>query len=117
MSKETKLKILIFIPVLFLAMILIIAAHLSERDGHTVELKSFRIDAAGRATTTLLHDGTQNDVLIEEQEPGRELFLAVPDDVWNGLLAEPQSQKLIVGCALKFITYRAGEEEIVQWTS
>ncbi len=82
-----------------------------------VEIKSF----AGLSEVSELEKAIGQfllyDVLIEEQEPGRELFLAVPDDVWNGLLAEPQSQKLIARCALKFVTYRAREEEIVQWTN
>ena len=89
----------------------------AEKEGSkiAVEVKSF----AGMSEVVELEKAIGQfllyDVLLEEKEPERSLFLAVPDDAWLGIFSEAPIQKLVERAKLRFVVYSVDEEEIVQW--
>jgi XisH protein len=54
---------------------------------------------------------------IEEMQPERILFLAVPLDIYDTLFEEPLTQKVIERFGLKIIVYHVQEEKIERWIS
>ena len=54
--------------------------------------------------------------LLGEQDPGRKLVLAVPDDVWNTLFQEPIGEAALQHALDRVLCFDAAEERIVQWT-
>ncbi|MFN8346545.1 MAG: element excision factor XisH family protein [Spirosomataceae bacterium] len=54
---------------------------------------------------------------IEETQPERILFLAVPLDIYDTLFEEPLTQKVIERFGLKIIVYHVQEEKIEKWIS
>ncbi len=91
----------------------------AEKEGHkiAVEIKNFVGFSEVAELEKAIGQFMLYDVLLEEKEPERALFLAVPGDVWLGLFAEVPIQKLIARAKLKFVVYRVATEEIVQWTT
>ena len=89
----------------------------AEREGRkiAVEIKSFIGKSVVVEFEKAIGQFILYDVLIEEREPERVLLLAVPEDVWLGLLSEAQSAKVIERCNLRFIVYNPIEEKIVLW--
>ena len=89
----------------------------AEKEGRkiAVEVKSF----VGKSEVVELEKAIGQfmlyDVLIEDFEPERVLLLAVPEDVWLGLLSQSQCAKLIERCRLRFVVYNPIKEVIVLW--
>ena len=54
--------------------------------------------------------------LLSTQDPGRLLFLAVPDDVWNTLFQEPIGVTALEHALDRVICFNPVEERIIQWT-
>lgn len=54
-------------------------------------------------------------VALEILEPERVLFLAIPDDAWNGFFQEVVVQKAIRRIGAKIIVYHPEDQKIVQW--
>jgi len=54
--------------------------------------------------------------LLSTQDPGRLLFLAVPDDVWNTLFQEPIGETALKYALDRVICFDPVEERIIQWT-
>jgi len=54
--------------------------------------------------------------LLGAQDPGRMLYLAVPDDVWNTLFQEPIGETARKHALDRVICFDPAEERIVQWT-
>ncbi|MDF7818335.1 element excision factor XisH family protein [Runella sp. MFBS21] len=54
---------------------------------------------------------------IEETQPQRILFLAVPLDIYDTLFEEPLTLKVIERYHLKIIVYNVKEEKIEKWIS
>jgi hypothetical protein len=52
---------------------------------------------------------------LGEIEPKRTLFLAVPLPIFEGLLQEPISQKVLRNYRITFLVYDIEEKRIVQW--
>ena len=52
--------------------------------------------------------------ILEEQEPGREIFLAIPDEPAE-ILEEPVGQLLIAKHLIRAVVFDPEKEEIVQW--
>jgi hypothetical protein len=54
--------------------------------------------------------------LLSDQDPGRMLFLAVPDDVWNTLFQEPIGETALAHALDRVMCFDPVEERIIQWT-
>ena len=54
-------------------------------------------------------------VLLRTQEPERELWLAVPDDVWKTLFLEPVGEAIRAEALDRVLRVDPQREEIVQW--
>jgi hypothetical protein len=54
-------------------------------------------------------------VLLRAQEPERELWLAVPDDIWKTLFLEPVGEAIRAETLDRVLRVDAHHEEIVQW--
>jgi hypothetical protein len=54
--------------------------------------------------------------LLGSQDPGRLLFLAVPDDVWNALFQEPIGETARQHALDRVLSFDPAEERIIQWT-
>lgn len=52
---------------------------------------------------------------LEEIAPERLLYLAIPEDIWNGYFQERFIQKVVNRKNIKLIIYNPIEDIIVQW--
>lgn len=80
-----------------------------------VEIKTF----IGKSTMHDLHLAVGQflvyQVALEEKEPDRVLFLAVPVEILKGIFLKPKAAKLSEKVDLKIIGFDIKKEEIVQW--
>lgn len=89
----------------------------AERDAIriAVEVKTF----GGPSDVDSLEHATGQHLLyralLATQDPGRQLFLAVPDDVWNTLFQEPLGETALRLAIDRVVSFDAAEERIVQW--
>ena len=54
---------------------------------------------------------------LRKKEPERELFLAIPQEVYNELFVNPDGLELIESESLKIVVFDIDKEEIVEWAS
>jgi XisH protein len=54
--------------------------------------------------------------LLAARDPGRLLFLAVPDDVWNTLFQEPLGETALQAALDRVLCFDAEQERIIRWT-
>ena len=89
----------------------------AEKKGQAiaVEVKSF----IGRSTVNEFHRavGQFNDyfVALEEYEPERILYLAVPENIWLSFFQKSVIQKSLKRIEAKIIVYNPIKEKIVSW--
>lgn len=80
-----------------------------------VEVKTF----GGPSDVEALEQATGQHILyralLDAQDPGRQLFLAVPDDVWNTLFQEPIGETALRFAIDRVLSFDAAEERILQW--
>ena len=80
-----------------------------------VEIKTF----IGKSTMYDLHLAVGQfmvyQIALEEKEPERILFLAVPMEVLQEIFLKPKASKLTARVDLKIIGFDVEREEIVQW--
>lgn len=80
-----------------------------------VEIKSF----VGPSTISEFHRavGQFNDyfVALESVEPDRELYLAIPENIYLTFFQKPIVQKSINRIGVRLVIYEADEEKIVRW--
>lgn len=85
------------------------------RRGHTAGAAAVRPLRA-----VLLRTGGRRNVLyralLGSQDPGRLLFLAVPDDVWNTLFQEPIGEPALEHALDRVVCFDPAEERIIRWT-
>ena len=92
---------------------------IAEREGRqiAVEVKSF----IGKSDITELEKALGQFWLyrlaLRKKEPNRELFLAIPKEVYNELFVNPDGLELIESESLKIIVFDKDKEEIVRWVS
>jgi hypothetical protein len=55
--------------------------------------------------------------VIEDLDPDRALYLAVPDEVYTGILSEPLGRLVATGLAMKVIVFDQQTQRIVKWIS
>lgn len=53
--------------------------------------------------------------LLRKQEPARELYLAIPQDIWAGVFQEPVGETILEEALHRIVCYDPLKEEIVQW--
>lgn len=89
----------------------------AEKNGQkiAVEIKSF---ISHSSITELYHAIGQFEIYelaLEEVEPNRELYLAVPEHVYGSLLQEFLAEKAIKKLGIKLLIYSITTSSIVQW--
>mgnify|MGYP001489778932 CR=1 FL=1 len=86
------------------------------KDKIAVEIKTF----IGKSTMFDLHLAIGQFLVyqtaLEEKEPDRILFLAVPMEILNDIFLKPKAIKLTQKVNLKIIGFDIETEEILQWT-
>lgn len=92
----------------------VIAAEKNNRK-IAVEIKTF----IGKSTMYDLHLAVGQFVVyqtaLEEKEPDRELFLAVPMETFQEVFLKPKASRLTEKVNLKIIGFDVESEEIMQW--
>ena len=89
----------------------------AEKDNEkiAVEIKTF----IGKSTMFDLHLAVGQfmvyQIALEEKEPDRILFLAVPMEVFQEIFLKPKASKLTERVDLKIIGFDVEKEEIVKW--
>lgn len=92
---------------------------IAEKEGRkiAVEVKSF----VGQSDMTELEKALGQFRLyrlaLRKKEPNRELFLAIPKEVYNELFVNPDGLELIESESLKLTVFDKDKEEIVRWIS
>jgi hypothetical protein len=82
-----------------------------------VEVKSFLATSLVSEFHTALGQFLNYRLVLEEQDPERELSLAVPFDTYNLFFIQPFPQLAIQRHHVKLIVYDAEQEEITLWQS
>lgn len=82
-----------------------------------VEIKSFLAPSLVSEFHTALGQFLNYRLVLEEQDPGRQLFLAVPFDTYTSFFTQPFPQLAIQRHTIKLIVYDAEREEITLWQS
>lgn len=89
----------------------------ADRDGKriAVEVKSFE----GRSEVRELEEALGQYLLylpfLRAQEPDRQLYLAVPGEVWQNIFEEPIGQGLLAEYKLRLLLFDPRKELILQW--
>jgi hypothetical protein len=89
----------------------------AERDTEkiAVEIKSFVGDSDISAFHTALGQYLNYCQALEEQEPDRIVYLAVPDETYQDFFQLPFIQRALKRYQIKLMTYDPKQEEILQW--
>ena len=80
-----------------------------------VEIKSFVRDSDVSSFHTALGQYLNYEQALEEQQPERMLYLAVPDETYRDFFQLPFIQRSLQRYSVKLIIYDFDLEEIVQW--
>ncbi len=86
-----------------------------ENQKIAVEIKSFIQTAAVSEFHTALGQFINYRTILQESEPERILYLAIPDDTYNSLFQTRFVQKIMKHYQLKLIIYKPTEEVIKKW--
>ena len=91
----------------------------AEKDNRkiAVEIKSFICESQITDYHLALGQFLNYHLFLQESEPERELFLAVPQDAYNSFFKKEIIRKSAVIHSLKLIVYEPLEEVILEWTS
>lgn len=91
----------------------------AERAGEkiAVEVQSFLNPSAVADLQQALGQYTLYRLALAEQQPDRPLYLAIPTEVYNGILDEPLGRLAVVGLNLRLIVFDPTTQEVVQWIS
>ena len=61
---------------------------------------------------------TANHVLHPaELQPDRPLYLAVPAEVYNGILSEPLGQLVMIGVNIRVVLFDPESQQVIRWIS
>lgn len=89
----------------------------AEREGReiAVEIKSF----VGHSSITELYHAIGQfeiyDLALEETEPNRELYLAIPEHIFESLFQEFLADRAVKKIGMKLLVYSISSLSIVQW--
>ncbi len=89
----------------------------AERDGEkiAVEIKSFIGVSATTEFSTALGQFLKYQLALEEEQPDRTLYLAIPLDADRSFFSLELPRRLVERYQVKLIVYEPEEEEIVRW--
>jgi hypothetical protein len=89
----------------------------AERDTEkiAVEIKSFIGDSDISSFHTALGQYLNYCQALEEQEPNRIIYLAVPDETYQDFFQLPFIQRALLRYQVKLMIYDPKREEILQW--
>jgi XisH protein len=91
----------------------------AERDGQkiAVEVKSF----LGQSTISDFHGALGQFIsyrtALEDKEPDRVLYLAIPLDAYDSFFILPFAQAVMQKCQVRLLVYNIEEEAIAKWQS
>lgn len=80
-----------------------------------VEIKSFTSESTISAFHEALGQYDNYFFALEDEEPNRVLFLAVPKSVYEGFFQEPFIQKVIQRKKVKIIVYDTNKKPKIEW--
>lgn len=89
----------------------------AEKNGQkiAVEVKSFLKTSTISEFHTALGQFLNYRLALEEQDPERKLYLAVPQDIYNSFFVLPFIQLVISRYQVQLLIYNPGTEAIVKW--
>jgi XisH protein len=89
----------------------------AERNGEkiAVEIKSFIGVSATTEFSTALGQFLKYQLALEEEQPDRVLYLAIPLDADRSFFSLELPRRLVERYQVKLIVYEPEEEEIVRW--
>ncbi|WP_310484414.1 XisH family protein [Chamaesiphon sp. VAR_48_metabat_403] len=89
----------------------------AEKNGEkiAVEIKSFIGVSATTEFSTALGQFLKYQLALEERDPNRILYLAIPIDVDRGFFSLELPRRLIEKYKVNLIVYEPEDEEIVRW--
>ena len=82
-----------------------------------VEIKSFLGAAEMSALEKAIGQFSLYRAVMEEVEPGRELYLAIPHKVVDSLFSDDLGKLVLRGNLVRLISFNPSEEVVVQWTN
>jgi hypothetical protein len=50
-----------------------------------------------------------------QDQPERELYLAIPDETYKGIFSEPIGRTVLENCLVNLIVFNSTQEVIVKW--
>ena len=80
-----------------------------------VEIKSFLAESLPNEFHTALGQYLDYETGIEEQEPDREIFLAIPIEVWQKIQQIPLLLKILNKYTVDLLIYDIETKTVVQW--
>jgi hypothetical protein len=80
-----------------------------------VEIKSFSDDSLISMFHEAVGQYDNYQIALEDEEPDRILFLAIPERVYEGFFQEPFVQKVIAKRQIKIIVYQPDNENSILW--
>jgi hypothetical protein len=91
----------------------------AERDGLriAVEVQSFLSESEIDDLHHAVGQFVVYRILLNRVEPGRKLYLAIPQVVYDGIMSESIGQILMAEVPLQFLVFDPSEKRVVRWTS
>ncbi len=80
-----------------------------------VEIKSFTDDSPVSAFHEAVGQYDNYLLALEDEEPDRLLFLAIPNYIYESFFQEPFVQKVVARKFIKLIVYQPETEELLLW--
>jgi hypothetical protein len=89
----------------------------AERENQriAVEIKTFLAASTLSEFHAALGQFLNYRLALKLKQPDRQLFLAIPKEVYQGFFAEEFTQLSVAEYQLKIVVFDIGKEEIVQW--
>jgi hypothetical protein len=89
----------------------------AERDGVriAVEIQSFRTPSNVADLQQAIGQFAMYRLILAEQEPDRVLYLAVPTEVYHGILSEPLGMRIVAGLSVRLVLFDPDRREALKW--
>ena len=82
-----------------------------------VEVQSFLGHSPVADLQQALGQYTMYRLALVEQQPDRPLYLAVSEDVYNGILSEPLGQLVLIGVNVRLLLFDPELRKVIRWIS
>lgn len=80
-----------------------------------IEVKDFDNPSAGNELQNLMGQMQLYQWALDDQEPDRDLFLAVSQSVYDTLFQRPSFQRVVQHNGIKLLIFDGNQEVILQW--